>query len=141
VHQWLVADRDQAAYLEAMNRSIAIADEPAFLRKDVPNERPSTFWAPATTVVLPAISGPLATSDALQAELALARLALTAYRGGAQEALRFMANSVDPFEGKPLRLAWVGEDVVVFWSVGPDKKDDSARIGSDDIVWQLRLAK
>jgi hypothetical protein len=139
VQRWLVGDADQAAYLEAMAQEIEIVSHPAFLRRDLPAHPTAGFWTPATSVVLPALASPLSTVDVLEARLALARVALTAYRAGAKDALTFLSKSVDPFDGQPIRCAFGDKGLIVFWSVGPDHRDNSATTGSDDIVWPLRL--
>jgi hypothetical protein len=141
VQGWLVGDRDEAAYLESMSQAIELATQAAFLRKPSPKQPESSIWTPTTSVVLPALPSVMAGSDVLEARLALARAALTAYRSGAKDALAFLGQSVDPFDGRPIRCGFGEQGLVVFWSVGPDRKDDAAASGSDDIVWRLRLAE
>lgn len=138
----LVGDRDQAAYLEAMTRAIERAAKPRILRPREDDASRSAWWNPIATKITPPLEDRLTAADALEARLALARAALTAYRHGAAETFKFLKNSIDPFDGKELRCAFgagAQEGLVVFWSVGPDGKDDGGSDPAQDIVWRLRL--
>jgi hypothetical protein len=139
MHRWLVGDEDEAAYLEAMTSSIERAQQPAFLRKEAMPAPPTGFMTPVTSQVMPALDGMMSASDLLAARLALARMALAAYRGGAQDALTFLSKSIDPYTGLPLQWGTGENELVAFWSVGPDRKDNNASPDSDDVRWALRL--
>jgi hypothetical protein len=139
LHRKLIEDGDQAHYLDAMTAGIERISKPSFLRATIVDERPSTFWSPASLVMLPSIASSAQQADVLEARLALARAALTAYRGGAEAAFKFLANSVDPFDGRAIRCALSSEGLIAFWSIGPDKSDDGGKDPKRDIVWTLRL--
>ena len=138
----LVIDHDQAAYLEAFERTIARASRPEFMRSPESGVSKAAWWQGLGALMPPILEQRLATADALEARLALARAALTAYRYGAAKTFEFLKDSIDPFDGRPLRCALgVGpqEGLVVFWSVGSDKSDDGGTDPTKDIVWRLKL--
>lgn len=139
LHRSLVGDADQAAYLDAMALSIDRAAHPAFLRQAAPSGVARTFWTPAASIITPSMEAILAKCDVLEARLVLARVALVAYRAGAKEALSFLGTTVDPFDGQQIRCGFGQEGLVVFWSAGPNGRDDGAKPDTDDIVWGLRL--
>ncbi len=141
MQRWITGDEDEAAYLDAMAEAIDYADEPAFLRKELPPQPTPGFFTSSTSVILPSMAPMMGLADHLSAQLALARMALSAYRGGAQDALTFLSKSVDPYSGRPLNWGTVEGGLIVFWSVGPDRVDDGAKSGSDDVKWTLRLAE
>lgn len=141
IQRWLVGDADQAAYLDAMTIAIAQSAKSPFVRKPVANGVESSFWTPSAAIIAPNVDGAIFASDVLEARLALARVALTAYRGGAKDALTFLTTSADPFDGQPIKCGFGEGGLVVFWSVGPNGKDEGAKPGTDDIVWGLRLSE
>jgi hypothetical protein len=145
VERWrwrLVGDRDQAAYLDAMTHAIERAAKPRVLRAPEDEPSRSAWWHPIATMITPTLEAHLTAADALEARLALARAALTAYRAGAADTFKFLKDSHDPFDGRPLRCAFgtgAQEGLVVFWSVGPDGNDDGGTDPTKDIVWRLKL--
>lgn len=141
LHRALVNDVDQARYLTTMTEAARRAESPAYLRTKAIDGVPDSFWAPTAAIIAPEFGPSLRTSDLLEARLGLARAALTAYQKGAKDALTFISESFDPFDGRPLRCGFGDDGLVVFWSTGPDGKDDAADVESDDIVWGLKLAE
>jgi hypothetical protein len=141
MRRWIAGDEDEAAYLDAMADAIDLADKPAFLRKELPPQPTPGFFTSSTSVILPSMAPVMGFADALSARLALARMALSAYRGGGQDALTFLSKSVDPYSGRPLSWGTVEGGLIVFWSVGPDRVDDGGKSESDDVTWTLRLAE
>jgi len=137
----LVADGDQAEYLRVMSSHVEAAGKPAFKRGAVTDPPANGFWTPNASRMTIQVRGPLATTDRLEARLVIARIALTAYRAGAKDALLFLSKSSDPYDGQPIRCALGEKGLVVIWSVGPDGRDDDGRADSDDVVWALRLAE
>jgi hypothetical protein len=76
-------------------------------------------------------------ADWLEARLALARVALEAYRGGIESAQKLATTMVDPYDGQPIRCATGPGTELLIWSVGPDKMDDHGDPG--DLPWKLAL--
>lgn len=138
--RWLCGDADQARYLDTLTDLARTAEKSRYLREPVENEVAYSSWLPLSSIVMPALGPSLDTSDRLEARLVLARAALRAYRTGAQETLKLLGESTDPFDGRPIRCALGDRGLIVFWSVGPDGRDDGADPRSDDIAWRLVLA-
>ncbi|MBL8860097.1 MAG: hypothetical protein JNL28_16425 [Planctomycetes bacterium] len=141
LHRALVEDFDQACYLDTLTDLALRAEKSPYLRPAAADGVPDTFWTPTASIVAPSLGPSLHSTDLLEARLALARVALTAYRKDAKEALTFLATTFDPFDGRQLRCAFGDDGLIVFWSVGPDGKDDAAARESDDIVWGLKLSE
>ena len=84
-------------------------------------------------------------TDELDARIALARIALVAYRSGVEAACAFARGCIDPFDGLPLRCSQGSDGLLMIWSVGADGIDEFGRQGStvypDDLVWTIRRAE
>lgn len=140
LHRQLVGGIDQAAYLNAMTELAGRVQQPFHSRPPARESVDQSFWTPWAGLVLPNYDSLLGSTDRLEARLVLARTALAAYHSGAQDALKLVSQSTDPFDGRPIRCAFGEDGVVVFWSVGQDGKDGGADPASDDIVWRLKLS-
>jgi hypothetical protein len=68
----------------------------------------------------------------------LAQGALVAWRGGAKEALPWFTASVDPYDGKPMRVAINDTGLVQLWCTGLDRRDDDGTLDKD-VVWRMHL--
>ncbi len=135
----LVGDFDRARYLDTLTTAALRAEQSRYLRQPAIDGVPDSFWTPIASIVAPQLEPSLASSDRLEARLALARVALVAYRQGAKDALEFLSKSTDPFDGRPIRCGLGDTGLVVFWSAGSNGKDDGALPDTDDIVWGLKL--
>ncbi|MDZ4773847.1 MAG: hypothetical protein SGI72_12020 [Planctomycetota bacterium] len=132
-------DIDRAAYLDALTDGALRAETARFLRRPLADGVDDSFWTHAAATFAPQLEPSLHTTDLLEARLVMARAALTAYRAGAKETLEFLPQTTDPFDGKPIRCGFGDDGLVVFWSAGPNGKDDGAVPDSDDVVWGLKL--
>jgi len=141
IRRALVRDGDQATYLHAMTALVETAGQAAFRRGAAPEPPATSFWTPMAGRMTVQARAPLELTDRIEARLAIARIALTAYRAGAKDALLLLSKSSDPYDGQPIRCALGEKGLVVIWSVGPDGKDGDAREGTDDVVWALQLAE
>jgi hypothetical protein len=147
--------QDLALYLKAFDEGIAIARAPAW-RLDPASQEwqrlKASFpdWAFCSKFLLPDFENDRDAATWMQADLALAHVAITAFRDGSQAGLDAASQSVDPFDDKPLR-ARIEPDVLVLWSIGPDLIDDGGmdefphpqpngafRMKKDD-VWVVRV--
>lgn len=135
----LVGDTDRAEYLEALTDGANRAEQVRHLRAPAFDGVQRSLWTPFAAAFAPSLEPSLHTSDLLETRLLLARVALVAYRAGAKDALQFLSTTADPFDGRPIRCGFGEKGLVVFWSVGPDGKDDGAVPDSDDIAWGLKL--
>lgn len=131
---------DQAYFVRGWNRRIDALGEPAFRRARIAeptwlDRRLAPLSSHLWSVAEPAV----ASVDVLEARLALARAALVALRTDARELIAFTAKTVDPFDGRPIRVGFGEDGQVVLWSVGPDGVDDGGTDDERDVVWRLRL--
>jgi hypothetical protein len=134
-HTWLASDK--AAYLE---RFQVVLHQ---LRSEA-HQRNYTAWpAPQwylirTRLLLPPLTSFVDTVDHAEARTRLAQGALVAWRGGAKEALPWFTASVDPYDGKPMRVAINDTGLVQLWCTGPDRRDDDGTLDKD-VVWRMHL--
>jgi len=131
---------DQATFLRRTRAAIESMGSPAFRR--APLEEPGWVGrtlAPLATYLTPYSRRLLGVADLLEARIALARVALVAFRGNAQEALTTLPNTVDPYDGRPVRMALGPDGIVVLWSVGQDGVDDGGLDDQRDVVWRFKL--
>lgn len=136
----LFVDRDRAAYLDRWQTALGAARIEAYARGAAAAElsaKPSR-WTIRTSLMMPELGEQLEHADRTEARVLLARGALVAWRGGAQEALPWFAKSVDPYDGKPLRAALGDGGLVQLWSTGRDGRDDEGEL-ERDIVWRMRI--
>jgi hypothetical protein len=149
---WLSLDR--AFFLRRMSAAVEQAKRP-FFEPPIevrPWEKDSTKfprWALGSSMVLPRLDSVFQHTAKLEAQLLLARAAITAFSEGAEAGARVAANSIDPFDGKPLRTRIESDGTLVMWSIGIDRVDNGA--GPDprdedeqklrgplDIVWRVK---
>lgn len=136
----LFGDFDHACYLEAMTNALAVVGAAAHERPPLPARPERTFLHPLAGVLVPDLASNLRLCDLIEARLALARIALTAYRAGAQDALTAISKSFDPYDGNHMRCSLGQDGLILLWSVGANQKDEDGRAEGDDVTWALRLA-
>ena len=101
------------------------------------------FRSPLSMLFAPDIPARLTVCTRLEAEMSLARAALTAYREGSEAGARAAASSTDPFSGGPLRTRIDPNGVLVLWSAGDNLVDDGGDSGDGsrgppkDLVWRV----
>jgi hypothetical protein len=114
--------RDQAIYLELMEKEIEGAKLPYWSWKEREGRNPEPFkrdrTAPLSTMLSLLISDRIDGSAGLEAEILLARAALAAYHGGVEAGVRKASSSTDPFSGQALQSRIDPDGTLVLWSVG-----------------------
>jgi hypothetical protein len=131
---------DQATFLRRTREAIERMGLPAFRR--LQPEEPGWLGrklAPLAAQLAPSSHDIVGVADQLEARIALGRAALVAFRAGAQEVLATLPNTVDPYDGRPLRMALGPDGIVVLWSVGRDGVDDGGLDDQRDVVWRFKL--
>jgi hypothetical protein len=140
--------RDQATYLEWMTKGIDAAKIPYWTWKErgeaissYPTSDPRLL--PMGMLFAPDVPTRLSLCARLEAEMSLARAALTAYREGSDAGARAATSATDPFTGKPLRSRIDPDGTLVLWSVGANLVDDGGDAGDSsedppkDLVWRI----
>lgn len=130
---------DQAYFNRAWRQRIDSLSVPAFQR--APIERPSWIeqrMAPISSALWSAPDAITALADELEARLVLARTALVAFRTDAKGLLEFVQTTSDPFDGRPIRVGFNADGLVLLWSVGHDGVDDGGIDDEKDIVWRYK---
>ncbi len=130
---------DQGYFNRAWRQRIESLSVPAFQR--APIERPSWIdrrMAPISSALWSAPDAIIALADELEARLVLARAALVAFRTDAKGLLEFVQETSDPYDGRPIRVGFNADGLVLLWSVGPDGVDDGGVDDQKDIVWRYK---
>ena len=132
---WLWSDK--AAYLERFQTTLNQLRSEAHQRTGTTAPAPQWYLV-RTRLLLPPLSNFVDTADHAEARTRLAQGALVAWRGGAKDALPWFAASVDPYDGKPMRVAINDTGLVQLWCTGPDRRDDDGTL-AQDVVWRMHL--
>jgi len=160
---WLFFHRDEVICLDEYEQGLRCLSTPYWKLDRAWLDQTSQFpkLAPIAAMITPSFRMFAQFLPAMEANLALARCELVAYRRGAEAARAEAARTIDPFVGEPLHFRVDPDGVLVFWSVGtngvdnggtsthPPPYDPSVFHGLDyveedpeqplDIVWKLRL--
>jgi hypothetical protein len=159
---------DMSFYLEVMQESIDLTRKDAWgpnrgTRDWQRGKGEFPLWAELSWGLLPWVDALHFRTLGIEADIDLARLAITASTSGVEEAERMASRTLDPFDGKPMRFRR-SEGVWTVWSIGVDLVDDggsSEEVSSDefsfkkhflhnhfgagietftdDIVWRVRI--
>jgi hypothetical protein len=99
--------------------------------------------APLACLLLPKSGEMVAVCAEIEAQILLARSALTAHHDGTDAGVRAAGSSIDPFSGQPLHCRIEPDGTLLLWSVGRNLVDDGGISGDrseltpKDLVWSI----